>query len=223
MARVVPHGTTGGLSIAAILPLILTAGKISGAGTAKKFNWIKDAKPIGAASAEASSSENIEVVAAQGYTFVTPKVTKTINIADGSEKQGGTSGEADKLVFTLLEVTPENYDWLLDMRGKPAVCMIPHGITTSGTEAYYYLLGTITSPIEFTGQGNTISELQIEFPGKADLTDGETAGQAAPIFVPGEITQAGDDDSTDAITPAPLVTGDLAELLKGVIVQKIAA
>lgn len=219
MAIEIPKGTKGGLSVLAALPITLTSGNISGAGTAKKFNWVKDLSIVYAPSEAAANAEDISVEAIQGYTYVTPKTTKKINIADGTEKTSGSGSNADKFTFTLLSTTPTEIAWWAAQRGLPLIIGVPHGITTDGTTAYYYLLGNVTSAVEMKPTANAIAELAIEFTGKSYATNGGT-GDTAVLFAPGSLTQAGDDSTTGAIAFTALVAGDRPTLLKGEIVQK---
>ena len=78
----IPKGTKAGQSVLAALPSTLTSGNISGAGTAKKLNWIKDLAVVYAASEAAANAEDISIEGINGYTYVTPKITKKINIVD---------------------------------------------------------------------------------------------------------------------------------------------
>ncbi|RTL16053.1 MAG: hypothetical protein EKK55_24875 [Rhodocyclaceae bacterium] len=215
----IPKGTKAGQSVLAALPLTLTSGNISGAGTAKKLNWIKDLAVVYAASEAAANAEDISIEGINGYTYVTPKITKKINIVDGTEKTSGSGSNADKFSFTVLSTTPTEIAWWAAQRGQPLIIAVSHGVTTDGTTAFYYLLGNVTSTVEHKPAGNAISELAIEFTGKSYATNGGT-GDTAVLFAPGALTEAGRDSATDSITFTALVAGDRPTLLKGEIVQK---
>ena len=215
----VPKGTKGGYSVAAVLPITLTGGVISGAGTAKKFNWLKELSVAYAQSEAAANAEDITVEGLNGYTYVTPKVSKKINIVDGTEKTSGSGANADKITLTLLSTTPTEIAWWAGMRGQPLIIGVSHGITTDGTTGFYYLFGVVTSAVEHKTSSNAISELSIEITGKSYATNGGT-GDTAVLFAPGSVTQAGDDSATAAIAFTALVAGDRPGLLKGELVQK---
>jgi hypothetical protein len=212
------------ISLACIVPLldasddpITGSAAIDSLGTPIPFDYIGSAGPGWPAASGAASTEFVEVTVANGVVVQYPKVTTAVDGATGTVKPGGAgAASSHKLSFATLEWGKTRASTIPDMQGQLVLCVIPIGENvTTAENGFYYILGKISNEIAYDEGGETVVSVTIEVTGTSATAT--TAGNTALAWAPPAITPVG---AAVAVTPVPLVSGDLTRLKAGLIVVK---
>lgn len=203
-------------SAAWLLPLTVTSGVVTGAGTQIEFDFVIDAGPEWPSPADASSQEFVSVLAANGITVEYPKVTTVVDGTTGDEKTGGASGgTAPKLKFTIGEWGKTLAGLVPPLLGEWVVCCIPIGENeTSSEDGFYYLLGKLSGTISYDAKGEEVVTVALEVTGASISAD--TGGDTALTWDPGDIDEVGG----NTVSAVALTSGELTALKSGAIVIK---
>lgn len=205
-----------GEAIAGLAPLTLNgSGQIDSVGSFINLTMVKDYGPEYAQPDSSSSNSFIEFAAANGIKAQWNQVTTVLDGTTGSVKAAGASGNADKMKFSAAGVSKADRELLRAQLGLPSLGWMPTGIKGDGSiEGYQYIVGTVTNFAEDQRQGETVASVAVEITGKSYAAS--AAGDTALATGPGSVTPLG----KAAVTPTPLVSGDLTNLKAGKIVTK---
>lgn len=222
----VVHSIPRGISAAYWVPFLdasseamTTTTGVDSLGTPIPFRAVVSHGPSYPADESAATTEYVEYTLANGILVQVPKETGIVDGLTGDLKEGGSggSGGGHKLRFTIAEFGQDFAELLPDQIGKMGIAVIAIGENvTTAQNGWYYLAGKWASGIEFEAAGETFINLPVEVVGQSFTTTDATADTAI-TYAPAAITPYG---KTAAITPTPLVSGDLTRLKTGQIVVK---